>query len=82
MARPVLCDVGPPCCRLCHVGPPCCRLCDVGPCSLCVPQLERATVIVDERGKSTGEGVIEFAKKPCAQACLNKCTENSFFITE
>ncbi|KAF0308772.1 Protein no-on-transient A [Amphibalanus amphitrite] len=45
-------------------------------------ELERATVIVDERGKSTGEGIIEFAKKPCAQACLSKCTENSFFITE
>jgi len=45
-------------------------------------ELERATVVVDERGKSTGEGIVEFAKKPCAQACLNKCTESSFFLTE
>ncbi|XP_037075249.1 protein no-on-transient A-like [Pollicipes pollicipes] len=45
-------------------------------------ELERAVVIVDERGKSTGEGIVEFAKKPCALACLKKCTESSFFITE
>lgn len=45
-------------------------------------ELERATVVVDERGKSTGEAIVEFAKKPAALACLNKCTENSFFLTE
>ncbi|XP_043210134.1 protein no-on-transient A-like isoform X1 [Amphibalanus amphitrite] len=45
-------------------------------------ELERATVVVDERGKSTGVGIIEFAKKPCALFCLKKCTESSFFLTE
>ena len=43
--------------------------------------VERAVVIVDDRGKSTGEGIIEFEKKPSAQKCLNECTERCFFIT-
>jgi RNA recognition motif-containing protein len=43
--------------------------------------IERAVVIVDDRGKSTGEGIIEFEKKPSAQKCLNECTERCFFIT-
>jgi len=45
-------------------------------------ELERATVVVDERGKSTGVGIVEFAKKPCALFSLKKCTESSFFLTE
>ena len=45
-------------------------------------ELERSTVVVDERGKSTGVGIVEFAKKPCALFCLKKCTESSFFLTE
>ncbi|CAF3086609.1 unnamed protein product [Rotaria sp. Silwood2] len=44
--------------------------------------IERAVVIVDDRGKSTGEGIIEFEKKPSAQKCLNECTERCFFITK
>ncbi|CAF1128607.1 unnamed protein product, partial [Didymodactylos carnosus] len=43
--------------------------------------VERAVVIVDDRGKSTGEGIIEFEKKPSAQKCLNDCTEHCFFLT-
>ncbi|CAF1362196.1 unnamed protein product [Rotaria sp. Silwood1] len=43
--------------------------------------IERAVVIVDDRGKSIGEGIIEFEKKPSAQKCLNECTERCFFIT-
>ncbi|UJR22935.1 hypothetical protein I4U23_025962 [Adineta vaga] len=43
--------------------------------------IERAVVIVDDRGKSTGEGIIEFEKKPSAQKCLNECTERCFFLT-
>ncbi|CAF3293481.1 unnamed protein product [Rotaria socialis] len=43
--------------------------------------VERAVVIVDDRGKSIGEGIIEFEKKPSAQKCLNDCTERCFFIT-
>ncbi|CAF3868688.1 unnamed protein product [Rotaria magnacalcarata] len=43
--------------------------------------VERAVIIVDDRGKSTGEGIVEFEKKPSAQKCLNDCTEKCFFIT-
>lgn len=43
--------------------------------------IERAVVVVDDRGKSTGEGIIEFEKKPSAQKCLNECTERCFFLT-
>ena len=43
--------------------------------------IERAVVIVDDRGKSTGEGIIEFEKKPSAQKCLNECTERCFFLS-
>ncbi|KAG8225554.1 hypothetical protein J437_LFUL002071 [Ladona fulva] len=44
-------------------------------------EIERAVVVVDERGKSTGEGIIEFARKPGAQMALRKCTEGCFFLT-
>ncbi|CAB0032784.1 unnamed protein product [Trichogramma brassicae] len=43
--------------------------------------IERAIVIVDERGKSTGEGIVEFSRKPSAQAALRKCSERCFFLT-
>ncbi|KAJ8678646.1 hypothetical protein QAD02_014433 [Eretmocerus hayati] len=43
--------------------------------------LERAIVIVDERGKSTGEGIIEYTRKPCAQMALRKCTDGCYFLT-
>lgn len=43
--------------------------------------VERAVVIVDDRGRSIGEGIVEFEKKPGAQKCLNECTERCFFIT-
>ncbi|CAF1149534.1 unnamed protein product [Rotaria sordida] len=43
--------------------------------------VERAVIIVDDRGKSTGEGIVEFEKKPSAQKCLNECTEKCFFMT-
>ena len=43
--------------------------------------VERAIISVDDRGKSIGEGIVEFEKKPSAQKCLNDCTERCFFIT-
>jgi len=43
--------------------------------------VERAVVIVDDRGRSIGEGIVEFEKKPSAQKCLNECTERCFFIS-
>lgn len=44
-------------------------------------EIERAVVIVDERGKSTGEGIVEFARKPCAQQAIRKCTDGCYFLT-
>lgn len=43
--------------------------------------VERASVHVDERGKSTGEGIVEFKSKPGAMVALRYCTEKCFFLT-
>ncbi|XP_969645.2 hrp65 protein [Tribolium castaneum] len=45
-------------------------------------EVERALVLVDERGKPTGEGVVEFGRKGFALNAIRKCTERCFFITE
>jgi proline- and glutamine-rich splicing factor len=45
-------------------------------------EVERALVLVDERGKPTGEGIVEFARKGCAMHAIRKCTERCFFLTE
>lgn len=42
--------------------------------------LERAIVIVDERGRSTGEGVVEFVRKPGAQQALRRINEGVFLF--
>ncbi len=42
--------------------------------------IERAVVIVDDRGKSTGEGVVEFARKPGAQAAIKQITNGCFIM--
>lgn len=43
--------------------------------------LERAIVYVDDRGRSKGEGLVEFEKKPSAMEAYKRCTEGSFFLT-
>ena len=43
--------------------------------------VERAVVIVDDKGRSTGEGIVEFERKPAAIQCINKCTESCFLLT-
>ncbi|XP_076444637.1 uncharacterized protein LOC143282765 isoform X2 [Babylonia areolata] len=43
-------------------------------------ELERAIVIVDERGKSTGEGLVEFTRKPGAQQALRRISEGVFLF--
>lgn len=43
--------------------------------------VERAVVIVDEKGRSTGEGIVEFERKPGAMQCINRCTDNCFILT-
>ncbi|RZC38997.1 NOPS and/or RRM 1 domain containing protein [Asbolus verrucosus] len=45
-------------------------------------EVERANVLVDERGKPTGEGIVEFARKGCALHAIRKCSERCFFLTE
>ena len=44
-------------------------------------EIERAIVIADDRGKSTGEGIVEFARKPGAMAALRRINEGVFLIT-
>ncbi|KAG7163210.1 Hrp65 protein-like 1, partial [Homarus americanus] len=43
-------------------------------------ELEKAIVITDERGRATGEGIVEFCKKPSANLALKKCNEGCFFM--
>jgi non-POU domain-containing octamer-binding protein len=43
--------------------------------------VERAVVIVDDKGRPTGDGIVEFERKPAATQCINKCTESFFILT-
>ncbi|XP_061615195.1 splicing factor, proline- and glutamine-rich isoform X2 [Phyllopteryx taeniolatus] len=43
--------------------------------------VERAVVIVDDRGRSTGKGIVEFASKPAARKALDRCNEGVFLLT-
>lgn len=43
-------------------------------------QIERCVVCVDERGRPTGEGVIDFARKGSAMHAIRKCQEGCFFL--
>uniref|UniRef100_A0A8C4SIH4 Splicing factor proline/glutamine-rich n=1 Tax=Erpetoichthys calabaricus TaxID=27687 RepID=A0A8C4SIH4_ERPCA len=44
-------------------------------------QVERAVVIVDDRGRSTGKGIVEFASKPAARKSLDRCHDGVFLLT-
>ncbi|XP_074863829.1 non-POU domain-containing octamer-binding protein isoform X1 [Carettochelys insculpta] len=44
-------------------------------------QVERAVVIVDDRGRSSGKGIVEFSGKPAARKALDRCSEGSFLLT-
>lgn len=43
--------------------------------------IERATIVVDERGKPTGEGIVEFARKNSANSAIKYCSERCYFLT-
>lgn len=43
--------------------------------------VERAVVMVDDKGKPTGEGLVEFERKSSAQQCISRCTEHPFILT-
>lgn len=44
-------------------------------------EIERCVVLVDDRGKSLCEGIIEFVRKPAAQLALKQCVDGCFFLT-
>ncbi|KAM4696747.1 non-POU domain-containing octamer-binding protein [Rhinophrynus dorsalis] len=44
-------------------------------------QVERAIVIVDDRGRPTGKGIVEFASKPSARKALDRCADGSYLLT-
>lgn len=44
-------------------------------------QIERAVIIVDDRGKSTGEGIVEFARKSGAMTAMKYCSDKCYFLT-
>ncbi|KPP61527.1 splicing factor, proline- and glutamine-rich-like [Scleropages formosus] len=44
-------------------------------------QVERAVVIVDDRGRSLGKGIVEFASKPAARKAMERCNEGVFLLT-
>jgi len=44
-------------------------------------ELERAQVLVDDRGRSKGEGIVEYERKPSAMDALRRCSEGAFFLT-
>ncbi|XP_062301901.1 splicing factor, proline- and glutamine-rich isoform X1 [Osmerus eperlanus] len=43
--------------------------------------VERAVVIVDDRGRSSGKGIVEFASKPAARKALDRCNDGIFLLT-
>ncbi|KAJ8266477.1 hypothetical protein GJAV_G00130860 [Gymnothorax javanicus] len=43
--------------------------------------IERAIVIVDDRGRPTGKGIVEYANKPAARKALDRCAEGAFLLT-
>ncbi|XP_075691815.1 non-POU domain-containing octamer-binding protein isoform X2 [Rhinoderma darwinii] len=44
-------------------------------------QVERAIVIVDDRGRPSGKGIVEFASKPAARKALDRCADGSYLLT-
>lgn len=44
-------------------------------------EIEKAVVLVDERGRTTGEGIVEFSRKGSAMSAYHKCTDNCLFLT-
>lgn len=43
--------------------------------------VERAIVTVDDRGRSCGEGIVEFSRKPAAMAAQKRISEGVFFLS-
>lgn len=43
--------------------------------------IERAVVVVDDRGRSTGKGIVEFASRAAAKKALDRCNDGVFLLT-
>lgn len=43
--------------------------------------VERAVVVVDDRGRPTGKGIVEFANKPAARKALDRCADGALLLT-
>jgi len=44
-------------------------------------EVERAVIVVDDRGRPTGEGIVEFTRKPGALTALKRITDGVFLMT-
>ncbi|XP_030754435.1 hrp65 protein-like isoform X2 [Sitophilus oryzae] len=44
-------------------------------------EIEKAIVLVDERGKSTGEGLIDFVRKNSAYLAVQRCLDRCYYLT-
>ncbi|XP_037114197.1 non-POU domain-containing octamer-binding protein [Syngnathus acus] len=44
-------------------------------------QIERAVIIVDDRGRPTGKGIVEYTSKPAARKALDKCNDGAYLLT-
>lgn len=44
-------------------------------------EIERAVVVVDDKGKSTGEGIVEYSRKQSALYAIKRCQQDCFLMT-
>lgn len=44
-------------------------------------EVESAVVVTDERGKSLGYGIVDFARKANATSAIQRCRNGQFLIT-
>lgn len=49
--------------------------------SLFIEQVERAVIVVDDRGKPTGEGIVEYTRKSGAMIAMRYCNDKCYFLT-
>lgn len=45
-------------------------------------EVESAVVVTDERGKSLGYGIVDFARKGQAQTAIQRCKNENFLLTK
>lgn len=45
-------------------------------------EVESAVVVTDERGKSLGHGIVDFARKASATNAIQRCRNGQFLLTK